>query len=92
MQCTDVFAEMWMPLVIQPALECSGLCRPIETLQTIIDLDWGAQGVCAECVQEKREEWRAEQRTVWERMDKWLGLTGLPHSSGVNASREGRSQ
>ncbi|KAH9917579.1 uncharacterized protein B0H18DRAFT_1033756, partial [Fomitopsis serialis] len=67
MACTDVFAEQWMPLVIQPALENSGLCRPIETLQTIIDLDWKAQGLCDECVSEKREEWRDEQRAVWEK-------------------------
>ncbi|KZT69862.1 hypothetical protein DAEQUDRAFT_690288 [Daedalea quercina L-15889] len=75
MTCTDIFAEQWMPLVIQPALENSGLCRPLETLQTIIDLDWEAQGLCGECVRAKREEWREEQRAVWERLDGWLGLT-----------------
>lgn len=76
MACTDVFAEMWMPLVIQPALENSGLCRPLETLQTIIDLDWPTHGVCEKCVTEKREEWRGEQKVVWDKMDEWLGLTG----------------
>ncbi|TFY52228.1 hypothetical protein EVJ58_g10135 [Rhodofomes roseus] len=75
MACTDVFAEQWMPLVIQPALENSGLCRPLETLQTIIDLDWKAQGVCEECVRDKREEWKEEQGTVWEKMNGWLGLS-----------------
>ncbi|OBZ69284.1 hypothetical protein A0H81_10882 [Grifola frondosa] len=74
MECTDVFAEAWMPLVIQPALESNGLCCPLETLQTIIELDWAAHGLCAECVKDKREEWRGEQQDVWDKMDEWLGL------------------
>lgn len=76
MACTDVFAEKWMPLVITPALANNGLCHPLETLQTIMDLDWAAEELCEECVREKRAEWRDEQRTVWERMDGWLGLEG----------------
>ncbi|KAI8982947.1 hypothetical protein BD414DRAFT_464037 [Trametes punicea] len=72
MACTDVFAEKWMPLVIQPALDDNGLCRPLETLERIIAIDWAAEGVCADCVRDKTEEWRGEQRDVWERMDDWL--------------------
>lgn len=79
MACTDVFAESWMPLVITPALSNNGLCRPLETLETIIKLDWRAQGICEECVKEKTEEWRGEQKVVWENMDGWLGLTGESH-------------
>ncbi|CAL1694594.1 unnamed protein product [Somion occarium] len=74
MACTDVFAETWMPLVIQPALENNGLCKPIETLQTIIDLDWKAHGLCEDCVRDKREEWRGEQEDIWKKMNTWLGL------------------
>jgi len=73
MACTDVLAETWMPLVIQPALENNGLCRPIETLQQIIDLDWKSEGLCESCVGDKREEWREEQRVIWDRLDIWLG-------------------
>ncbi|KAI0364914.1 hypothetical protein BV20DRAFT_955300 [Pilatotrama ljubarskyi] len=72
MACTDVFAEKWMPLVIQPALDDNGLCRPLETLERIIAIDWAAEGLCGECVRDKREEWRGEQREVWARMDGWL--------------------
>ena len=74
MACTDVFAEKWMPLVIQPALEDNGLCRPLETLDRIIAIDWATEGLCAECVRDKTEEWRGEQRDVWARMDDWLRL------------------
>ncbi|KZT00056.1 uncharacterized protein LAESUDRAFT_816729 [Laetiporus sulphureus 93-53] len=77
MPCTDALAEAWMPRVIAPALAADGLCRPLETLQTIIDIDWAARGVCQECVVQKREEWCAEQRAVWEKMDGWLGLEGI---------------
>ena len=72
MACTDVFAEKWMPLVIQPALDHNGLCCPLETLEKIIAIDWAAEGLCAECVKAKTEEWRGEQRDVWEKMDAWL--------------------
>ncbi|KAJ8472470.1 hypothetical protein ONZ51_g8496 [Trametes cubensis] len=72
MACTDVLAEKWMPLVIQPALDDNGLCRPLETLERIIGIDWAAEGLCADCVRDKTEEWRNEQRDVWERMDGWL--------------------
>lgn len=74
MKCTDVFADTWMPLVISPALGNNGLCKPIETLQTIMDLDWREQGLCVECVQAKREEWKGVQKEVWDKMDEWLGL------------------
>ena len=72
MACTDVLAEKWMPLVIQPALDDNGLCRPLETLDRVIAIDWEKEGLCAECVRDKAEEWRAEQKTVWEAMDGWL--------------------
>lgn len=78
MSCTDVLAETWMPLVIQPAFENNGLCKPIETLQAIIDLDWTTHGLCQECVIAKREEWKEEQETVWKKMDGWLGLQNHP--------------
>ncbi|KAI0784912.1 hypothetical protein C8Q75DRAFT_336400 [Abortiporus biennis] len=72
MACTDVFAELWMPLVIQPAIENNGLSKPIETLQAIIDMDWSSHGLCEECVQDKREEWKEEQRVVWNKLGDWI--------------------
>ncbi|KAI0827301.1 hypothetical protein BC628DRAFT_1502265 [Trametes gibbosa] len=72
MACTDVLADRWMPLVIQPALDENGLCRPLETLEQIIAVDWAAEGLCEECVRDKRAEWRDEQMDVWARMDGWL--------------------
>ena len=72
MACTDVFAEKWMPLVISPALEDNGLCRPLETLERIIAIDWAKEGLCEECVRDKTEEWRAEQKLVWDGIDEWL--------------------
>lgn len=74
MACTDVFAEAWMPLVIGPALENNGLCSPIETLQTIMDLDWKSHGLCEDCVKDKRDEWRGEQEDVWEKLEGWTGV------------------
>jgi hypothetical protein len=72
MACTDVFADTWMSFVIQPALESDGVYKPLETLQNIIDIDWGKLGLCSSCVIEKRIEWSREQEDVWEKMDAWI--------------------
>jgi len=82
MACTDVFADTWMGLVIQPALECDGVYKPLETLEKMRTVDWRKEGLCESCVKEKREEWRGEQGDVWRRMDGWLGLDGWMGNAG----------
>lgn len=77
MACTDVFADTWMQLVIQPALNDDGVYKPLETLERMKSIDWAKEGLCPSCVVEKREEWSEEQRTVWRLMDSWLELTPL---------------
>ena len=72
MACTDVFADKWMTLVIKPALECDGVYKPLETLQKMIEIDWGKEGLCSACVVEKKAEWKDEQEMVWAKMDEWL--------------------
>ncbi|TFK32821.1 hypothetical protein BDQ12DRAFT_691944 [Crucibulum laeve] len=72
MACTDVFADTWMSLVIQPALEDDGVYKPLETLERIKGIDWATHGLCPACVIEKREEWTEEQYIVWRLMDEWL--------------------
>jgi len=72
MACTDVFADTWMPLVIQPAIENDGVYKPLETLQRIKEIDWAKHGLCASCVEEKKNEWAEEQNNVWNLMDSWL--------------------
>ncbi|OJA14272.1 hypothetical protein AZE42_08832 [Rhizopogon vesiculosus] len=72
MACTDVFADRWMSLVIQPAISNSGVYKPLEMLEQIKQIDWAAEGLCAACVREKREEWTQEQEDVWKKMDLWL--------------------
>ena len=77
MACTDVFADTWMQLVIQPALDNDGVYKPLETLERMKSINWNKEGLCPSCVMEKREEWSEEQRTVWRLMDSWLELTPL---------------
>lgn len=76
MPCTDALADAWMALVVHPALASGALCRPLEMLEDVRAVDWGARGVCEGCVREKREEWRVAREDVWGRMDGWLGLPG----------------
>ena len=79
MACTDVFADMWMSVVIQPALQNGGVYKPLETLQNIIDIGWGKLGLCLSCVTEKRAEWTREQEGIWGKKEfgkRWIsGLT-----------------
>ncbi|KZT21985.1 hypothetical protein NEOLEDRAFT_1072502 [Neolentinus lepideus HHB14362 ss-1] len=72
MACTDVFADKWMPLVIAPALASGGVGKPLETLQSIIEVDWEKEGLCAECAALKREEWKEQQEDIWEKIGIWL--------------------
>ena len=72
MECTDVFADTWMTLVIQPAIADDGVYKPLETLQRMKEIDWASHGLCASCVVEKKEEWTDEQRRIWELMDGWI--------------------
>jgi hypothetical protein len=72
MSCTDVFADTWMSLVIQPALENDGVYKPLETLQYIKDIDWAKFGLCTHCVIAKQAEWTGEQADVWEKIDGWV--------------------
>lgn len=74
MACTDSFAETWMTLVIQPALESDGVYKPLETLEQMKNIDWAKKGLCPSCVREKREEWIEEQKLIWKRVDDWLEL------------------
>ena len=76
MACTDVFADQWMALVIQSAIAGDGVYKPLETLEQIKQIDWGAKGLCPACVREKREEWTKEQEDVWEKMDGWASSRG----------------
>ncbi|KAF9242026.1 hypothetical protein BU15DRAFT_44452 [Melanogaster broomeanus] len=74
MACTDVFADRWPQLVVESALSGGSLYKPLETLERIKQIDWGAEGLCPACVRDKREEWTKEQENVWELMDGWLSL------------------
>lgn len=78
MACTDALADAWSALVVRPALASGALCTPLEMLEDVRAVDWGARGVCAGCVRAKRAEWAEAREDVWGRMDGWLGLPGAP--------------
>jgi len=77
MECTDALAEHWMASVISPALSdpTGGVSAPIEALQKMCEIDWTELGLCEECVRNKREEWKGEIDTMWEKMDEWLDIS-----------------
>lgn len=72
MECTDIFADKWMSLVIQPAIDNDGVYKPLETLRSIKEINWQELGLCASCAAAKQEEWTEEQRTIWNLIDSWI--------------------
>lgn len=77
MECTGVFADQWMNMAIQPALEDSGVYKPLETLNKIQKVDWRSLGLCDACCEEKRREWEDEADDIWSRMVSWAELDEL---------------
>lgn len=73
MECTGVFADQWMNVAIQPALDDSGVYKPLETLKKIQDVDWKSLGLCDACWEEKKKEWQDDADDIWSRIDGWLG-------------------
>lgn len=63
-----------MGRVIQPAFSDGGVYKPLETLEKMKQVDWAAEGLCPDCIGEKREEWTNEQKGVWEKVDGWLAF------------------
>ena len=72
-----------MARVISPALGDGGVYKPLETLERMKEVAWEQEGVCEECVRDKKEEWTGEQRAVWEAMDAWLEVEGKGKGLGV---------
>ncbi|KAG7089264.1 hypothetical protein E1B28_010962 [Marasmius oreades] len=75
MECTDIIADRWMTLVITPALRDGGTGKPLDFLETMKGLEWEREGVCKDCVADKRDEWMEEQRKIWELLDGWISET-----------------
>ncbi|KAF5389111.1 hypothetical protein D9757_005008 [Collybiopsis confluens] len=78
MECTDVLAEQWMPLVITPAIADSAMGKPLQTLEKMKSIPWGKYGICDSCVKEKLDEWSEEQNAVWELLDGSVWGTKAP--------------
>ncbi|KAI5121384.1 hypothetical protein M0805_001197 [Coniferiporia weirii] len=80
MECTDVYASLWMERAVQPAISENGTANPFATLRRLRSLDWrretsvngGLPEPCEECLKQKRDEWEEEALTIWKLMDAWL--------------------
>ncbi|KAL5529780.1 hypothetical protein ACEPAG_5767 [Sanghuangporus baumii] len=81
MQCTDVYASLWMERAVGPAFDDNGTANPFMTLRRLRDLDWKREThaqdgersePCAECLEHMRQQWRDEAQAIWEMMDNWL--------------------
>lgn len=79
MDCSNVYATLWMPVVVSPALEDHGVCDPFRTLRSV---DWneedrklGGDGSrpCTECIEHMKSEWEGQGNEIWKRMDGWVG-------------------
>lgn len=62
--------------MIQPALEDSGVSKPLETLERIKNIDWESVGLCKECCKSKRQEWDEEADEFWAKLEVWVDPEG----------------
>ncbi|KAL5511074.1 hypothetical protein ACEPAH_4289 [Sanghuangporus vaninii] len=81
MQCTDVYATLWMERAVGPAFDDNGTANPFMTLRRLRDLDWKRETheldgersePCAECLEHMRQQWSDEAQAIWGMMDRWL--------------------
>ena len=72
MACTDIIADRWMIDVITPALADGGVGCPLETLARMASLSWKERGLCDDCVESKKFEWRETAKGVWENVGSWI--------------------
>ena len=38
----------------------------------IVAIDWAREGLCPECIKDKTDEWRGEQKAIWDEMGAWI--------------------
>ena len=83
MECTDVYAGLWMERAVQPAFTDNGTANPFFTLKRLSGLDWKRETdpignersePCNECQQHMKTEWETEALSIWDTMDTWLEL------------------
>ena len=74
MPCTDQLAGHWSLLVVEPAITNGDVLRPLEALKRLRDIDWESVGMCKECIEFKRTEWKEQAKEIWGRIGDWLGL------------------
>lgn len=82
MECTDVFASLWMERAVQPAFADGGTGHPFMTLKRLRGLNWKRDAVdtpadsrdqpCDECLQHMRDEWEEEADGIWKKIDEWM--------------------
>ena len=83
MECTDVYATLWMDLAVQPAFADNGTANPFMTIRRLKALSWkrDSEGVgvggersqpCEECLEHMRQQWNDEAQSMWEMMDSWI--------------------
>lgn len=81
MECTDVYADLWMENAVQPAFSDAGISKPFETLARLRKLNWkrdasdhsnGRSEPCDECLDHRRKDWLEEAIAIWNRMDEWI--------------------
>ncbi|KAJ7245812.1 hypothetical protein C8J57DRAFT_1071129, partial [Mycena rebaudengoi] len=60
---------------------------PVCGLQALMDADWGKEGYCVKCVEQRRAVWGERREKVWGELDGWFGLGGDGVSQRVSGGR-----
>ncbi|KDQ10145.1 hypothetical protein BOTBODRAFT_178347 [Botryobasidium botryosum FD-172 SS1] len=74
--CREIFKNIWHPNVTEADFADEGWYNPLWALEEIKAIDWQGKGICSTCATRCREEWETERRSIWDNMDKELGIVG----------------
>jgi hypothetical protein len=66
-KCPSVFVNHWWVKVVKASkIFQNGVFDPLGSLDSLIAIEWGADGICDDCLSFQRGLWRNHKRKLWE--------------------------
>ncbi|KDQ10144.1 hypothetical protein BOTBODRAFT_36432 [Botryobasidium botryosum FD-172 SS1] len=72
--CRKIFRKIWHSNVTEADFAEKGWFNPLSALEEIKAIDWEGKGICDGCALKCRVAWEAERKSIWDNMDKELGI------------------
>ena len=67
----------WVELVHTTGLYVQRMNDPLMGLQDLMEIPWGEEGFCKECVAARKNAWGESRNKLWNDLDVWMGLANV---------------